>query len=163
MNSSHLSNPFIQSMSAKSKKRPLIVTILSTIMIVLGILLIAIRIYILRLSLGAADVPNPEEQLVNMKLISGISLVGIGFIPLALGVGLWQLHAWSRAISICLFSSFFFPCLAAAIGLIPDPSMAQEREIIIVVVSAIALGILLHPAIAKAFAQNQNPREMEEI
>jgi hypothetical protein len=142
-------------MSAKSKKRPLLITILSAFMIVLGIGIIAYRSYFLRLNLLPMEVLDSGEALINLKLVSGISLVGIGVIPLTLGIGLWRLSPWARAISICLSCSFLFPCLAAAIGLIEDPLLARERNLALAGASAIALWILLSPAIAKVFAGNE--------
>lgn len=106
--------------------------------------------------------PDTGEVMINLKLISGMSLVGIGFIPLVLGVGLWGLLPWARAISICLFSSFMLPCLAAAIGLISDPTFNRANDWAIAGGCAIVLAILLHPAIDKAFTVSKFSQKVEE-
>ncbi|MEE3716680.1 hypothetical protein V2H45_07980 [Tumidithrix elongata RA019] len=150
-------------MSAKSKKRPLVITILSALMIGLSLWLIAFRSYLLRTSPVISDLPDTGEGVINLKLISGISIVvGIGFIPLLLGIGLWRLLPWARAISICLFSSFLFPCLAAAIGLVQDPVFNRTNDLAIATGCAVVLAILLNPKISKTFASNKYAKSIAE-
>ncbi|MFN9206108.1 MAG: hypothetical protein ACK6C8_03775, partial [Pseudanabaena sp.] len=87
---------------------------------------------------------------------------------------------WARFLSICLFSSVMFPAFAASLNLISPPSASKLLEIptvfddvlsvdasiptsrlitlnpYIALGSAIALIILLVPAIARAFQYRQS-------
>ena len=166
-------------MKPRTTKRPLAITILSTMMSSTSIVLIADRLlnfYIYRLLEGNDLLVGSNS--INLQLVSGIAFLGFGVVPLLLAIGLWHLKSWARFLSICLFSSIMFPAIGASLGWISPPSATKLLELptvfddalsiettepilrlmllnpYIALGSAIALAILLTPAIGKAFRQH---------
>ncbi len=165
-------------MKSKTIKRPIAITILVTTMIGTSMVLISDRLfnfYIYRLLENNA--PLVDINSTNLQLISGIAFLGFGVVPILLGIGLWFLKSWARFLSLCLFSSMMFPAIAASLRWISPPSASKLLEIpnvfddalsvnvaepisrlmllnpYIALGSAIAIAILLLPAIAKSFHQ----------
>ncbi len=165
-------------MKSKIIKRPLAITILVTTMIGASVLLISDRLfnfYIYRLLEDNA--PLVDSNAINLQLVSGIAFLGFGVVLILLAIGLWFLKSWARFLSLCLFSSMMFPAIAASFRWISPPSASKLLEIpnifddvlsvnrtepisrlmllnpYIAVGSAIAIAILLLPAIAKSFQQ----------
>ncbi|MBD2175800.1 hypothetical protein H6F42_02560 [Pseudanabaena sp. FACHB-1998] len=163
-------------MKTKSSQRPIAITILATAMIGNSVLLISDRLlnfYIYRLIESYS--PLVDSSSINLQLVSGIAFLGFGVVPIALAIGLWHLKSWARFLSIFLFSSVMFPAIATCLGWISPPSATKLLEIptvfdevlqvdtsapisrlillnpYIAIGSAIALVILLTPAIGKAF------------
>ena len=160
-------------------KRPIAITILVTTMIGASMVLISDRLfnfYIYRLLEDNA--PLVDSNSINLQLVSGIAFLGFGVVPILLAIGLWFLKSWARFLSLCLFSSMMFPAIAASLHWISPPSASKLLEIpnifddalsvnvaepisrlmllnpYIAVGSAIAISILLLPAIAKSFHQH---------
>lgn len=173
-------------MKSKTSKRliarPIAITILATMMMGMSFLLIADRtlnFYIYRLL--ESDAPLVDSNSINLEVISGIAFLGFSLVPIVLAIGLWHLKSWARFLSICLFSSVMFPAIAASFHWISPPSATNFLEIstvfddvlnvdvtepisrlmlldpYIALGNAIALAILLTPAIAKAFQHNSQP------
>ncbi len=165
-------------MKSKTIKRPLAITILVTTMIGTSMVLISDRLfnfYIYRLLEDNA--PLVDSNSINLQLVSGIAFLGFGVVPILLAIGLWFLKSWARFLSLCLFSSMMFPAIAASLRWISPPSASKLLETpdifddvlsvdatepisrlmllnpYIAVGSAIAIAILLLPAIAKSFQQ----------
>lgn len=172
----------MKSKSIKRPSRPIAITILATIMMGTSLLLIADRafnFYIYRLL--ESDTPLVDSNSINLQIISGIAFLGFSLVPILLAIGLWYLKSWARFLSICLFSSVMFPAIAASFHWISPPSATKFLQIptvfddalnvnvtepisrlmlldpYIAIGNAIALGILLTPAIAKAFRPNRQP------
>jgi hypothetical protein len=169
-------------MKSKTIKRPIAITILATIMMGMSFLLIADRtlnFYIYRLL--ESDVPLVDSNSINLQVISGIAFLGFSFVPILLAIGLWCLQSWARFLSICLFSAVMFPAIAASFHWISPPSATKFLEIpmvfddplnvnvaepisrlmllnpYIALGNAIALAVLLTPAISKAFRHSSQP------
>jgi len=167
-------------MKYTASKRPIAITILVASMIGVSALLICDRLlnfYIYRLLEG--DVPLADSSSINLQLVSGMAFLGFGIVPILLAVGLWNLKSWARFLSISLFSSVMFPAIAASLNWISPPSATKLLAIptvfddvftvnttepisrlmmlnpYIAVGSAIALAILLTPAIGKSFRDRQ--------
>jgi hypothetical protein len=163
-------------MNSKTIKRPIAITILSTTMLGMSLVLICDRIlnfYLYRLLEN--NVPVADSNSINLQVVSNIAFLGFSIVPILLAIGLWYLKSWARFLSICLFSSVMFPAFAASLNLISPPSASKLLEIptvfddvlsvdasiptsrlitlnpYIALGSAIALIILLVPAIARAF------------
>jgi hypothetical protein len=166
-------------MKPRTAKRPLAITILSTTMSSASIILIGDRMlnfYIYRLL--ESNSPLVDSNSINLQVVSVIAFVVFGFVPLLLAIGLWHLKSWARFLSICLFSSIMFPAIATSLGWVSPPSATKLLEIptvfdealsiqtsepisrlmllnpYIALSSAIALAILLTPAIGKAFSHH---------
>jgi hypothetical protein len=102
---------------------------------------------------------------INLQLVSGMAFLGFGIVPILLAVGLWHLKSWARVLSIFMFSSILFPAIATCFNWISptvfddvfsvDQAVPISRLMMlnpyIAVSSAIALAILLTPAIGKTF------------
>ncbi len=169
-------------MKSKTSKRPIAITILATTMMGISFLLIADRtlnFYIYRLL--ESNVPLVDSNSINLQVISGISFLVFSLVPILLAIGLWCLQSWARFLSIRLFSSVMFPAIAASLYWISPPSATSFLEIptvfddalkvnvaepisrlmllnpYVALANAIALTILLTPAIAKAFQHNSQP------
>ena len=165
-------------MKTRTRKRPIAITILVATMIGTSLMLIGDRFlnfYIYRLL--EANTPLVDSNSVNLQLVSGIAFLGFGVVPILLAIGLWCLKSWARFLSICLFSATMFPAIAASLGWVSPPSATKLLAIptvfddalnvnvaepvsrlmmlnpYIAISSAIALAILLTPAIAKSFRQ----------
>jgi hypothetical protein len=163
-------------MKFRASKRPIEITILASVMIGTSALLIGDRLlnfYIYRLLEG--NVPLADSSSINLQLVSGMAFLGFGIVPILLAVGLWNLKSWARVLSIFMFSSITFPAIATCFNWISPPSATKLLEIptvfddvfsvdqavpisrlmmlnpYIAVSSAIALAILLTPAIGKTF------------
>ena len=157
-------------------KRPIAITILATTMLGMSLVLICDRIlnfYIYQLLEN--NVPFVDSNSINLQLVSNIAFISFSIVPILLAIGLWYLKSWARFLSICLFSSVMFPAIAASLNLISPPSASKLLEIptvfdgvfnvdaaaptsrlitlnpYIALGSAIALIILLIPAIGRAF------------
>ena len=168
-------------MKSRTIKRPIAITILVTTMIGASVMLISDRLfnfYIYRLLEDNA--PLVDNNSINLQLVSGIAFLGFGVVPILLAIGLWLLKSWARFLSLCLFSSMMFPSIAASFGWISPPSASKLLEIpnvfddvlgvkttepisrlislnpYIAMGSAIAIAILLLPAIAKSFHQPES-------
>jgi hypothetical protein len=168
-------------MNSKTIKRPIAITILSTTMLGMSLVLICDRIlnfYLYRLLEN--NVPVADSNSINLQVVSNIAFLGFSIVPILLAIGLWYLKSWARFLSICLFSSVMFPAFAASLNLISPPSASKLLEIptvfdgvfnvdatiptsrlitlnpYIAIGSAIALIILLVPAIARAFQYRQS-------
>lgn len=166
-------------MKVRASKRPIAITILVSIMIGTSALLIGDRLlnfYIYRLLEG--NVPIADSSSINLQLVSGMAFLGFGIVPILLAVGLWHLKSWARVLSIFMFSSILFPAIATYLNWISPPSATKLLTIptvfddvfsvdqgepisrlmmlnpYIVVSSAIALVILLTPAIGKTFRRH---------
>jgi hypothetical protein len=163
-------------MKTKTMKRPIAITILSTTMLGMSLALICDRVlnfYLYRLFDN--NVPLVDSNSINLQVVSNIAFLGFSIVPILLAIGLWFLKSWARFLSICLFSSVMFPAIAASLNLISPPSASKLLEIptvfdgvfnvdaaaptsrliilnpYLALGSAIALVILLIPAIGKAF------------
>ena len=163
-------------MKFRASKRPIAITILVSVMMGTSALLIGDRLlnfYIYRLLEG--NVPLADSSSINLQLVSGMAFLGFGIVPILLAVGLWNLKSWARVLSIFMFSSITFPAIATCFNWISPPSATKLLEIptvfddvfsvdqavpisrlmmlnpYIAVSSAIALVILLTPAIGRAF------------
>ena len=163
-------------MKSRTIKRPIAVTILSTSMLGMSLVLICDRIlnfYIYRLL--DSNAPLASSNSINLQLVSDIAFLSFSIVPILLAIGLWCLKSWARFLSICLFSSFMFPALAASLNWISPPSAANLLEIptvfddvlsvntvtttsrlivlnpYIALSSAIAIAILITPAVGRAF------------
>lgn len=166
-------------MKFRASKRPIAITVLVSVMIGTSALLIGDRLlnfYIYRLLEG--NVPLADTSSINLQLVSGMAFLGFGIVPILLAVGLWNLKSWARVLSIFMFSSILFPAIAACLNWISPPSATKLLEIptvfddvlsvdqavpisrlmmlnpYIAVSSAIALVILLTPAIGKTFRRH---------
>ena len=163
-------------MKSKTIKRPIAITILATTMMGMSLVLICDRIlnfYIYRLLEN--NVSLADSNSINLQLVSDIAFLSFSIVPILLAIGLWYLKSWARFLSICLFSSVMFPAIAASLHWISPPSASKLLEIptvfddvfsvdattpvsrlillnpYIALGSAIALAILLTPAIARSF------------
>ncbi|MCA6573714.1 MAG: DUF2127 domain-containing protein [Pseudanabaena sp.] len=163
-------------MKSKSSKRPIFITILATSMIGSSLLLICDRLvnfYIYRLLAG--DAPLVSNNSTNLQVVSAIAFIGFSVVPILLAIGLWHLKSWARFLSICLFSSVMFPAVAVSLNLVSPPSATKLLAIptvfddalnvdvstpvsrlmllnpYIALGSAVALVILLTPAISRSF------------
>jgi len=161
---------------SRTIKRPIAITILATTMMGMSIVLIGDRIlnfYIYRLL--ESNVPLVDSNSINLQLVSNIAFLGFSIVPILLAIGLWYLKSWARFLSLCLFSSIMLPAIAASLHWISPPSASKLLEIptvfddvfsvdasvpvsrliilnpYLALGSAIALAILLTPAIARAF------------
>ncbi|WP_103669846.1 hypothetical protein [Pseudanabaena sp. BC1403] len=168
-------------------KRPIAITILATTMLGMSLVLICDRIlnfYIYQLLEN--NVPLVDSNSINLQLVSNIAFLSFSIVPILLAIGLWYLKSWARFLSICLFSSVMFPAIAASLNLISPPSASKLLEIpmvfddvlsvdaampasrlitlnpYIALGSAIALIILLVPAIARAFQYRQSSGNPED-
>jgi len=174
-------------MKSQKTKRPIAISILVTTMMGTSAVLICDRIlnfYIYRLL--ESDVPLVGSNEINLQLVSGIAFLGFGIVPVLLAIGLWNLKSWARFLSICLYSSVMFPAIATSLGWIAPPSAAKLLQIptvfddalsivdtsepisrlmvlnpYIAIGSAIALAILLTPAIGKAFRSHPITQDRE--
>ncbi|TYQ26044.1 hypothetical protein [Pseudanabaena sp. UWO310] len=173
-------------MKPKACKRPVAITILATTMIGTSIVLILDRLlnfYIYRILEG--DTPLVDSNSINLQVVSGIAFLGFGIVPIFLAIGLWNLKSWARFLSICLYSSVMFPATAASFHWISPPSATKLLQIpnvfddalsidtkepisrlmvlnpYIAIGSAIALAILLTPAIGNAFRSRYHPTNSE--
>ena len=121
------------------------------------------------------NTPLVDPDAINLQLVSGIAFLGVSVVPILLAIGLWNLKSWARFLSICFFSAIMFPAIAACLHWISPPSPDNLLQIptilddvlvvntthptsklmkinpYLAVVSAIALIILLNPAIARVF------------
>lgn len=121
------------------------------------------------------NMPLVDPDAINLQLVSAIAFMGISVVPILLAIGLWHRKSWARFLSICFFSAIMFPAIAASLHWISPPSPDNLLQIptilddvlvvntshptsklmkinpYLAIVSAIALIILLNPAIAKAF------------
>ena len=174
-------------MKSRTIKRPIAITILSTTMLGMSLVLICDRIlnfYLYRLFDNNA--PLVDSNSINLQVVSNIAFLGFSIVPILLAIGLWCLKSWARFLSICLFSSVMFPAFAASVNLISPPSASKLLEIptvfdgvfnvdatvptsrlillnpYIALGSAIALVILLIPAIARAFQYRQSSVNPED-
>ncbi|NUN63669.1 hypothetical protein HCU40_02655 [Pseudanabaena biceps] len=163
----------------KTSKRPLLVTILATTMIVVSLIMICDRLLAFSIYRSAVgNLPLADSNSINLQLVSGLAILGFGTVPILLAIGLWNLKSWARFISLCLFSSVMFPAIAASLKWISPPSAAKLLEIptifddaltagvdesvsrlmllnpYLAIGNAIAIGILLTPAIDRAFRKN---------
>jgi hypothetical protein len=172
---------------SRTVKRPIAITILSTMMMGMSIVLVCDRIlnfYIYRLLDGS--VPLVDSNSINLQLVSDIAFLGFSIVPILLAIGLWYLKSWARFLSLCLFSSIMFPAIAASLHWISPPSADKLLEIptvfddvlsldasiptsrliilnpYIAFGSAIALAILLTPAISKAFRPHPSSANSED-
>ena len=163
-------------MKSTTSKRPISITILTTTMIGMSLVLICDRLlnfYFYRLLEGNTPLVNSDS--VNLQVVSGIAFLGFSVVPLVLAIGLWNLKSWARFLSICFFSSIMFPAIAASLSWISPPSADKLLQIpmvfdevlsvsetsptsrlvslnpYIAIGSAIALAILVTPAIGKIF------------
>ena len=164
-------------MKSQKTQRPIAISILVTTMMGTSAILICDRIlnfYIYRLL--ESDAPMVGSNEINLQLVSGIAFLGFGIVPILLAIGLWNLKSWARFLSICLYSSVMFPAIATSLGWISPPSATKLLEIptifddalsivdstepisrlmvlnpYIAIGSAIAITILLTPAIGRAF------------
>ncbi|AFY72181.1 hypothetical protein Syn7502_00006 [Synechococcus sp. PCC 7502] len=142
-------------------ERPLAVSLLAMVMITVSLVLIYIRFQNLRslpsLNPFIETIRNQgsefesEEITVNVAFFSDIAKLSVSFIPLALGVGLWRLYEWARAISICLLISVLIPNLLAAARIIADYNASVGTNLLMSVISALGLPVLLHPRIIAIF------------
>lgn len=174
-------------MKSKKTKRPIAISILATTMMGTSAILICDRIlnfYIYRLL--ESDVPLVGSNEINLQLVSGIAFLGFGIVPVLLAIGLWNLKSWARFLSICLYSSVMFPAIATSLGWIAPPSAAKLLQIptvfddalsivdtsepisrlmvlnpYIAIGSAIALAILLTPAIGRTFRPHPITQDRE--
>jgi len=174
-------------MKSRTVKRPIAITILSSMMLGMSLVLICNRIlnfYIYRLS--ESNTPLVNSNSINLQLVSDIAFLGFSIVPILLAIGLWYLKSWARFLSLCLFSSMMFPAIAASLQWISPPSAGKLLEIptvfddvlsanaseqssrlvtlnpYIALGSAIALAILLTPAIARAFRLQQSSANSED-
>lgn len=174
-------------MKPRTSKRPIAITMLVTTMVGSSLLLICDRLfnfYIYRLLEG--DVPLVGNNSTNLQVVSGIAFIGFGLVPILLAIGLWYLKSWARFLSICLFSSVMFPAIAASLHLVSPPSATKLLAIptvfddalsvnvsepvsrlmilnpYIAIGSAIALAILLTPAIGRAFRNRYTVSNSED-
>lgn len=174
-------------MKSRTIQRPIAITILATTMMGMSLVLICDRIlnfYIYRLLEG--NVPLVDSNSINLQLVSNIAFLGFSIVPILLAIGLWYLKSWARFLSICLFSSVMFPAIAASLNWISPPSASKLLEIptvfddvfnvdtavttsrlvtlnpYIALGSAIALAILLIPAIARAFRPHHSSANSED-
>jgi len=121
------------------------------------------------------NMPLVDPDAINLQLVSAIAFMGISVVPILLAIGLWHRKSWARFLSICFFSAIMFPAIAASLHWISPPSPDNLLQIptilddvlvvntshptsklmkinpYLAIVSALALIILLNPAIAKAF------------
>ena len=174
-------------MKSRTIQRPIAITILSATMMGMSLVLICDRVlnfYIYRLL--ESDVPLVDSNSINLQLVSNIAFLGFSIVPILLAIGLWYLKSWARFLSICLFSSVMFPAIAASLNWISPPSASKLLEIptvfddvfnvdgavttsrlvtlnpYIALGSAIALAILLIPAIARSFRPNYSSPNSED-
>ncbi|PZO41686.1 MAG: hypothetical protein DCF19_08985 [Pseudanabaena frigida] len=174
-------------MKSRIPQRPIAITMLATTMVGMSMILIGDRIlnfYIYRLLEG--NDPMVGSNSVNLQLVSGIAFLGFGIVPILLAIGLWYLKSWARFLSICMFSSVMFPAIATSFNWISPPSATKLLEIpnvfddvfsvdtsepvsrlmvlnpYIAVGSAIAIAILLTPAIARSFYHRHGSTEPED-
>ncbi|MEA5476918.1 hypothetical protein VB774_04725 [Pseudanabaena galeata UHCC 0370] len=174
-------------MKSKTVKRPIAITTLATTMLGMSIVLICDRIlnfYIYRLL--ESNVPLVDSNSINLQLVSNIAFLGFSIVPILLAIGLWYLKSWARFLSLCLFSSIMFPAIAASLNWISPPSADNMLEIptvfddvfsvdasvptsrliilnpYIALGCAIAIAILLTPAIIKAFSVQHISTNSEE-
>ena len=174
-------------MKSRTVKRPIAITILATTMMGMSLVLIGDRIlnfYIYRLL--ESNTPLVDSNSINLQLVSDIAFLGFSIVPILLAIGLWYLKSWARFLSMCLFSSIMFPAIAASFHWISPPSADKLLEIptvfddvfsvdasvpasrliilnpYIALGSAIALAILLIPAIARAFRLQHISTNSEE-
>jgi hypothetical protein len=163
-------------MKSRTIKRPIAITMLSVTMLGMSLVLICDRIlnfYIYQLLEN--NVPLVDSNSINLQVVSNIAFLGFSIVPILLAIGLWFLKSWARFLSICFFSSVMFPAIAASLHWISPPSASKLLEIptvfdgvfnvdtaistsrlitlnpYIALCSAIALTILLVPAIGRAF------------
>jgi hypothetical protein len=149
---------------AKSKrliKRPLVITVLSSVMIGSSLLLTYTRLQSLRSlpslrpfveTIRNQDLGLPIEEItVNVAFFFNIAILSTSFIPLVLGVGLWNLYSWARTISVCLLTSVLIPNILAALGMISDRGATTSANISISIACSMGLMILLHPKIVSIF------------
>jgi hypothetical protein len=147
--------------SKRSIKRPLVVTGLSCTMIGSSLLLTYTRLQNLRSlpslhpfleTIRNQDLGLPIEEItVNVAFFSNIAILSTSFIPLILGVGLWNLYSWARTISVCLLTSVLIPNILSASGIISDRGATVIANISISIACSIGLMILLHPKIVSIF------------
>ncbi|OYQ66242.1 hypothetical protein B9G53_04420 [Pseudanabaena sp. SR411] len=174
-------------MKSRTVKRPIAITILATTMMGMSLVLIGDRIlnfYVYRLL--ESNTPLVDSNSINLQLVSDIAFLGFSIVPILLAIGLWYLKSWARFLSMCLFSSIMFPAIAASLHWISPPSADKLLEIptvfddvfsvdasvpasrliilnpYIALGSAIALAILLTPAIARAFRLQHISTNSEE-
>ncbi len=174
-------------MKSRTVKRPIAITILATTMLGMSLVLICDRIlnfYIYRLL--ESNTPLVDSNSINLQLVSDIAFLGFSIVPILLALGLWYLKSWARFLSLCLFSSIMFPAIAASLHWISPPSADKLLEIptvfddvfsvnasvpssrlitlnpYIALGSAIALAILLTPAIARAFRLHHSSISTED-
>jgi hypothetical protein len=174
-------------MKSRTIKRPIAITILSVTMLGMSLVLICDRIlnfYIYQLLEN--NVPLVDSNSINLQVVSNIAFLGFSIVPILLAIGLWCLKSWARFLSICFFSSVMFPAIAASLNWISPPSASKLLEIptvfdgvfnvdaaeptsrlvmlnpYIALGSAIALAILLIPAIARAFRPHHSCENLED-
>jgi len=146
-------------------KSPLAVTGLSIVMICSSLALIYLRLQNLRSlpslnpfieAINFQDLGLPMDDLtINVAFFSDIVILSISFVPLILGIGLWNLYSWARAISVCLLTSVLIPSIMAAIGIVSDRGATIGTNLIISFVCAIGLAILLNPKIISTFKRKR--------
>ncbi len=140
-------------MKPKLRKSPLSISLLSIAIIALSLWSIWNRAqFLLSFHQSLLIVDNPDELTIDLNLISGISKLGLSFVPLALGIGLWWMLHWARVLSICLFASIMLPSCFAAVGWIPDGNMSDRSNWAIAAICSIALLILLNPKLSNIFS-----------
>lgn len=148
-------------------KRPIAISALSTVMIGFSLILIYTRVQNLRsLPSLRPSVENTEnlnsilmgESIVNVAFFLDIAILSITLVPLILGVGLWNLYAWARTISVCLLTSVLIPNVLAAIGLISDRGATVSTNLLLSFACIVGLAILLHPNIIATF-KSKSKRE----
>lgn len=174
-------------MKHKTIKRPIAITMLATTMIGSSLLLICDRLfnfYIYRLLEGNS--PLLDSNSTNLQVVSGIAFLGFGLVPILLAIGLFYLKSWARFLSIFLFSAVMFPAIAASLHWVSPPSATNLLAIptvfddalsvdvsepvsrlmildpYIAIGSAIALAILLTPAIGRAFRHRHISTNLED-
>jgi len=142
-------------------KRPPIVTGLSIVMVGFSLFLTYTRLQNLRSlpsllplieTLRYQDLGLPIEAItVNVAFFFDIAILIISFVPLVLGIGLWNLYSWARTISVCLLTSVLIPNTLAALGIIGDRGATVSANISISITCSMGLTILLHPKIVSIF------------
>jgi hypothetical protein len=143
-------------------KRPIAISGLSTMMIGSSLILIYTRIQNLRslpslrpfietIQKSDSGLLIGDSSIVNVPFFLDFAILSTSLVPLILGVGLWNLYAWGRTISVCLLASVLIPNVLAAIGLISDRGATVGANLGISLACAVGLVILQHPNIIASF------------
>lgn len=139
------------------KKRPPLVSILAIAMITTSLILISIHLQSLHVlpSFSLFTITKPELT-AYVAFFSDLAKLMTSTVPLILGIGLWQLYPWARAISICLFVSVLLPTALAVVGLVSDRRTAVGLNVGICFACGVGLAILLNPQITGVFRKYHN-------